>query len=162
MNVKLQEHRLHSAPACAIPDPESAELAAAGLRVTIVRVAVLRLVYMSDEPLQAVTAFQRLADAGYRFGLAAVYKTLREFELAGFVVREWAVEAHGNRRAAYSARERSAPPLRPVRLVCPSCKRESLLDDAVLSQHLAAALARAGIVAPGRSLLLHVAHCACL
>ncbi|GEM_PF-3720446 len=161
MNVNVQ-HQHQPPSACAVPDPESAELAAAGLRVTIVRVAVLRLMRMNAAPLQAIDAFQRLADAGYRFGIAAVYKTLREFELVGIVVRELANESNGNRRGTYSLRANGLAPVRTVRLLCRTCKRESLIDDVVVSAQLSAALVRVGIEVPGHPLLLHIAHCSCL
>ncbi len=69
---------------------ENQELRKAGLKVTLPRVKILRILESSEagsQHLSAEDVYGALRDAGEEVGLATVYRVLTQFESAGLVIR---------------------------------------------------------------------------
>ncbi len=70
--------------------PENEELKTAGLKVTLPRVKILRILEDSAKGarhLSAEDVYKKLLEAGDDVGLATVYRVLTQFETAGLVDR---------------------------------------------------------------------------
>ncbi|MFQ5760577.1 MAG: ferric iron uptake transcriptional regulator [Acidiferrobacterales bacterium] len=66
----------------------SAELKRAGLKATLPRLKILRILEDSKDPhLTAEDIYKRLLSIGEEVGLATVYRVLTQFETAGLVIR---------------------------------------------------------------------------
>ena len=69
---------------------ENQELKNVGLKVTLPRVKVLRILESTDESAQHLSAedvYRALIESGDDVGLATVYRVLTQFETAGLVTR---------------------------------------------------------------------------
>ena len=67
---------------------EDRELREAGLKVTVPRTKVLKILEEADpHHLSAEDVYKRLVDQGEEVGLATVYRVLTQFETAGLVRR---------------------------------------------------------------------------
>jgi Fur family ferric uptake transcriptional regulator len=67
---------------------ENQQIKQAGLKVTLPRVKILRLLQRSDQRhLSAEDIYKELLGAGEEIGLATVYRVLTQFEGAGLVCR---------------------------------------------------------------------------
>lgn len=70
--------------------PINQDLRSAGLKVTLPRVKILKILEDSDDSsrhLSAEDVYKALLDAGDDVGLATVYRVLTQFETAGLVTR---------------------------------------------------------------------------
>lgn len=69
-------------------DVETRDIRNAGLKVTLPRVKILKMLQTSeDRHLSAEDVYRRLLDAGEEIGLATIYRVLTQFESAGLVQR---------------------------------------------------------------------------
>jgi Fur family ferric uptake transcriptional regulator len=67
---------------------DNRDLKKAGLKVTLPRVKILRLLESEDtRHLSVDDIYQRLAASGEEVGLATVYRVLTQFEAAGLVIK---------------------------------------------------------------------------
>jgi Fur family ferric uptake transcriptional regulator len=67
---------------------DNRDLKKAGLKVTLPRVKILRLLESEDSRhLSVDDIYQRLAGSGEEVGLATVYRVLTQFEAAGLVIK---------------------------------------------------------------------------
>lgn len=67
---------------------DSAQIKQAGLKVTLPRVKVLRVLETSDKRhLSAEDVYKSLLQTGEEIGLATIYRVLTQFEAAGLVAR---------------------------------------------------------------------------
>lgn len=67
---------------------ESKELKEAGLKITLPRIKILKILESSEvHHLSAEDVYRRLLDANEEIGLATVYRVLTQFESAGLVTR---------------------------------------------------------------------------
>lgn len=67
---------------------DNRDLKKAGLKVTLPRVKILRLLESEDSRhLSVDDIYQRLAASGEEVGLATVYRVLTQFEAAGLVIK---------------------------------------------------------------------------
>ena len=69
---------------------ENQELKNVGLKVTLPRVKILRILESTDESAQHLSAedvYRALIESGDDVGLATVYRVLTQFETAGLVTR---------------------------------------------------------------------------
>jgi len=68
--------------------PEDMELKKAGLKVTLPRIRILKILEnCSERNMKAEDIYQSLRDAGEDVGIATVYRVLTQFETAGLVER---------------------------------------------------------------------------
>jgi Fur family transcriptional regulator, ferric uptake regulator len=67
---------------------ETSELRNAGLKVTLPRVKILKMLQCSeDRHMSAEDVYRRLMESGEEIGLATIYRVLTQFESAGLVQR---------------------------------------------------------------------------
>lgn len=75
--------------------PENEELRDAGLKVTIPRIKILKILEEADpHHMSAEDVYKMLNEQGEEVGLATVYRVLTQFEAAGLVRRHYFTGGH--------------------------------------------------------------------
>lgn len=127
---------------------ESVTLRKAGLKVTLPRAKILRvLAGRAREHLTAEDVYQRLKTAGEDLGLATVYRVLTQFEEAGIVIRHHFV----GDRAVFEFNSG----IDHDHLVCIDCGRVEEFKDRTVERRLTDVAAVSGYEALGHSLVLY-------
>jgi Fur family ferric uptake transcriptional regulator len=127
---------------------ESDELRRAGLKVTLPRLKILRMLAGRDrEHLAAEEVYQRLHAEGEDIGLATVYRVLTQFAEAGIVIRH---HFDGD-RAVFELNTG----IQHDHLVCVECGRVEEFKDRVIQQRQADVAAVAGYELMSHSLILY-------
>ncbi len=116
---------------------ESDELRRAGLKVTLPRLKILRMLAGRErEHLSAEEVYQRLHEADEDIGLATVYRVLTQFAEAGIVIRH----NFAGDRAVFELNSG----IQHDHLVCVDCGRVEEFKDRVIEQREADVAAVAG------------------
>jgi len=127
---------------------ESDELRRAGLKVTMPRLRILRMLAgRAREHLSAEEVYQRLHEAGEDIGLATVYRVLTQFAEAGIVISH---NFDGD-RAVFELNSG----IQHDHHVCVDCGRVEEFKDRIIEQRQADVAAVAGYELMSDSLILY-------
>ena len=133
---------------------DNRDLKKAGLKVTLPRVKILRLLESEDSRhLSVDDIYQRLAASGEEVGLATVYRVLTQFEAAGLVIKH---NFEGG-QAVYELNQGG----HHDHIVCIRCGRVDEFVDARIEALQETIAAEAGYEITDHELTIHgvCAHC---
>lgn len=111
-------------------------LRSTGLRQTLGRIHVLQVIQAAPHALwEPETVCRVLAERGLNITLGSAYRSLRDFERAGILRREWHPGFSGM-KAAYRLKLADDRESDSHRIVCGICAQSIPIDDDALLEHL--------------------------
>lgn len=120
-----------------MPVSEDQDLREAGLKVTVPRLKILRILESSPQRhLSAEDVYRALLDAGEELNLATVYRVLTQFETAGLVTRHHFEGGHSTFELDSGEHH--------DHIVCVVCGRVDEFVDRVIEERQAAVAREAG------------------